>query len=143
MTEPTELKWSHKDEWHCRGKDFLIVVKHHAVDVPEEFRGIDGPHRWCVYAYIYPKHQMFNRFNGDAMFQDAACDLPLHCGPSYLQWHRDKDSKPLSVQVGADYNHLHDEHFTHYADAESAHRVFADAQQLHEYLTRANQGVTP
>lgn len=135
MTE-SKLKWDHKDEWHCRGKDFLIVVKRHT-ETPSLIDFDQGENRWCVYAYVYPKHPHFKNFNGPNMFQDAAHAMPFHAYPSFLRWHRDDDGNPTSVQVGADYNHLHDEHFTHFADAESAHEVFADAQQLHDYLTRA------
>lgn len=60
--------------------------------------------------------------------------LPLHGGPSLLRWHYDDDRKPTSVQIGADYNHLHDTHFSSYATADDAYEVFADAERLFNHL---------
>lgn len=68
------------------------------------------------------------------MYQDAATELPLHAGPSFLQCHTDGNGVTTSVQVGADYNHLHDDHFTHYATAEDAMSVFLDADDLAKFL---------
>ena len=129
-------KWGHKDEWHQYGKDFLVVVKRYAVE-PASFDSYQGPNRWGVYAYIYPKHQLFSGFCGPSMWQPAANALPLHGGPSLLRWHYSDDHKPTSVQIGADYNHLHDERFSKYTTADDAYEVFADAQQLFGYLTKA------
>jgi hypothetical protein len=132
------MNWEHKDEWHSHGKDFLIVVKHHTV-VVHESNYYEGPHRWCVYAYIYPKHPHFAKFDGPDMWQDAAAEMPLHGGPSLLRWHRGDDGKPTSVQVGADYNHLHDDYFTQYSTADDAREVFIDAERLHAWLSDDQQ----
>ena len=120
------IKWDYKEEWHQKGKDFLIVVKRHSVTPSTYLSQEEGPHRWAVYAYIYPSHRLFVNFNGPDMWQPAACFLPLHGGVSFLHWHRDDDGKPTSVQVGADYNHLHDEHYSYCATPEEAHNVFQD-----------------
>jgi hypothetical protein len=124
--------WGHRDEWKCFGRNFLVTVKRH----PEPVRDDDfrGPNRWCVYAYVYPKHPLFAEFKGNDMWQDAANAMPLHGGPSLLRWHRDDEGAPMSVQVGADYDHLHDERFTHCATQDDAAEVFADADELFEYL---------
>lgn len=127
-------KWDHKDEWHRYGKDFLVVVKRFAVG-PSSFDPYEGPHRWAVYAYVYPKHRLFGGFHGPAMWQPAAATLPLHGGPSLLRWHCDDDGKSTSVQIGADYNHLHDTHFSSYATADEAYEVFADAERLFDHLS--------
>lgn len=127
-------KWAHKDEWHQRGKHFLVVVKHHTESI-SEINPYEGPHRWTVYAYIYPKHSQFGYFSGPEMYQPAASALPLHGGPSLLRWHRDDDGTPTSVQIGADYNHLHDEEFSHYATADDAAEVFHDADRLFQHLS--------
>lgn len=128
-------KWAHKDEWHRRGKDFLVVVKHHTEDIPTELALYEGQHRWTVYAYIYPKHSRFESFSGTDMYQPAASALPLHGGPSLLRWHRDDNGNPTSVQVGADYNHYGDDEFLHYATAEDAAEVFHDADRLFQHLS--------
>ena len=128
-------KWDHKDEWHRRGDKFLVVVKHHIV-VPSIVGALEGPHRWTVYAYIYPNHRLFDKFDGPKMFQDATLGLPFHGGCSFLQWHFDGNGNPTSVQVGADYNHLHDDHFCDYETADDARQVFVDADSLFDHLAQ-------
>lgn len=124
-------EWTHKDEWRRRGENFLVTIsRHYALHTRD-----GGPHRWAVYAYIYPNHSLFGEFSGGDMWQPAALELPLHFGPSLLKWHFYENGKPSSVQIGADYDHLHDERFTYYADPESAQEVFNDADLLFEYLT--------
>jgi hypothetical protein len=55
--------------------------------------------------------------------------------PSYFRAHWDRDTEAFtSMQVGADYHHLHDDHFTHYATREDAYEVFEDAQRLYDWL---------
>jgi hypothetical protein len=126
-------KWDHKDEWRRFGPAFLVMVSRHTV-VPSSVDPYEGPNRWAVYAYIYPAHRLFGDFHGPAMRQPAAVALPLHGGPSLLRWYYADDGKPTSVQIGADYNHLHDTHFTSYATAEEAFEVFADAERLFDSL---------
>ena len=127
-------KWQHKDEWWQPGKDFLIVVKHHTTTLSSILPEY-GEHRWSVYAYIYPKHRLFDSFQGNHMFQPAIEVMPLHGGCSSLRWHNTDEGEKTSVQVGADYNHLYDDHFTHYAKPDEAQQVFADADELFDYLT--------
>ena len=125
------MTWDHKDEWHQRGKDFLVVVKHYTV----EPHPIEGVNRWNVYAYIYPKHPHFGKFEGTAMYQDAASAMPFHAGPSFLRVHRADDGNITSVQVGSDYNHIHDDEFGHMENMEQAWTVFQDAEELFNWLT--------
>lgn len=128
------MTWEYKEEWWQRGKNFLVVVKRFSVDVRPDVP-YAGPHRWAVYAFIYPGHPMFPEFSGRDMWQPAATALPLHGGPSLLRWHYNDDGTPSSVQVGADYNHLHDTHFTTYATKVEAAEVFSDAEELFEHLS--------
>lgn len=126
--------WDHKDVWHRHGKNFLVEVKRHSVAVEEPACfDSDLGNRWCVYAYIYPDHPHFAKFAGPAMWQDASCEMPLHGGPSLLEYPM-YEGKVSSVKVGCDYNHLHDWHFTRMASASQAHSVFADANELYEWL---------
>lgn len=125
--------WRHKDLWHRRGKNFLIEISRHPEQVPEW--ETEGPNRWAVYAYIYPTHPHFAAFSGPAIYQDATAALHLHAGCSLLEYPM-YDGKVTSVKVGADYHHLHDEHFTYCATPAEAYRVFADADQLFEQLQR-------
>ena len=125
-------KWEHKEEWWKKGKEYLVVVRRHRAVVPDKFNL--GHHRWAVYAYIYPDHPLFGNFQGPEMFQPAANSLPLHCGPSLLTWHYKDDGKATSVQIGADYSHLHDEHFAFCETPEDASEVFTDAENLFSHL---------
>ena len=125
-------EWKLRKIWKRRGKHFTIEISHHKVEQRDED---DGGNRWCVYAYIYPEHPHFVSFNGNSMWQDAALASPLHGGPSYLQWHRDNDGNFTSIQVGADYNHLGDEHHSFNETAEDARSVFHDADELFDWLS--------
>jgi len=132
--------WSHKDLWRMSGKHFVVEVSRHEEPRTEEPYGCydsEGPHRWCVYAYIHPKHPLFASFDGtEDMWQDAAASLPLHGGPSFLRIHTSHKTKEItSYQVGADYHHLHDDRFTRMATADEASEVFADARQLFNRLS--------
>lgn len=124
--------WRHKDSWGRRGKDFMVEVTRHRSELGVDECG-EGPHRWCVYAYIYPSHPHFASFSGPHIWQDATQALPLHGGCSLLNYPM-YEGKVTSVQVGADYHHLHDDRFTHYATADEARVVFEDAEELFEKL---------
>lgn len=132
------MDWDHKDIWRRWGKDFMVEVSRHSAPRADESGCYDseGPHRWCVYAYIYPKHPHFARFDGtETMYQDAASALILHGGPSFCRKHMNAAGEVTSYQVGADYHHLHDWRFTQYATKEDAYSVFSDAEELFEQLT--------
>ena len=129
------IGWKRKEEWRKYGHDFMVVVSRHSVEALEGFEHDNGgENRWAVYAYIYPKHPKFAAFDltSNNMFQDAAFRLPLHCGPSYLEYHQ-RNNEISSIQVGADYNHTHD-HFNGYSDPKDVPNVFCDAQQLYDAL---------
>lgn len=121
--------WSHKDIWRMRGKYFLVEVSRHVEEVPEH----EGPHRWCVYAYMYPRHPMFHSFdqNAGAMAQSG---LSCHSYPSYFRVHRDSESV-TAIQIGWDYNHDGDDMYCHYATKDEAGSVFYDAERLVQSLT--------
>jgi hypothetical protein len=130
--------WRHKDIWSMDGKNFMIQVSRHSEPMREESGCYDseGPHRWCVYAYIYPKHPHFAAFNGtEEMWQDAAAMMPMHSGPSLCRKHLNADGEVTSYQVGADYHHLHDWAYTQQATKDEAAGVFDDARELHTWLT--------
>ena len=131
------------EDWKRWGKDFLVVVNHYTSATPAEFACGEGPHRWCVYAYIYPSHPHFEAFDGtETMWQDAATVLPMHGGPSLLRVHtKHPDHAIASYQVGADYNHLHDDEYTHMANEIEAASVFRDADELFDWLSAKAQEV--
>lgn len=135
-----EQVWSHEDIWKRCGDGFCVEISRHSEplsDISPEL----GPHRWCVYAYIYPQHPHFARFDKtDSFFHETCAVLPLHGGASYLRTHYLGDGAKSCVQVGADYNHLHDEHFTHLTP-EQAGEVFKDAENLFRWLTEKGKSV--
>lgn len=142
MSEP-EVQWSHKDEWKYQTRHFTVVVSRHCVSVPEWVGvGQDGGNRWCVYAYIYPTHWLFSRFDeSESISQDAARELNMHGGASLVSYHQRAD-KVTSIQVGADYNHLGDNHYTFQSTKEDARSVFMDAADLISFLKQPEQKTT-
>ena len=131
-------KYRKTDDWKRSGENFMIVVNHHAVGKAAELERFDsmGIHRWCIYAYIYPKHWHFGAFDGtEEMFQDAASAMPLHGGPSFLRIHMDATKNEiLSYQVGCDYSHYQDDEYTNMKNEHEAFGVFADADRLFNWL---------
>lgn len=133
--------WDAKREWWKRGDNFLIVIKHHSEPPLDEgdpflFGRDDGRKRWCVYAYIFPGHPRFAQQDGtEGFYQPATTGLTLHGGVSYVRVHVDVKREITSLQVGCDYNHIHDGWYTH-MDPEHAAGVFSDAQDLFDQLTR-------
>ena len=123
--------WRHKDCWKRSGKDFLVEITRHSGESLDHF---EGPHRWAVYAYIYPKHPHFSNFVGSHIWQDATSVMPMHGGASLLEYPM-YDGEVTSAKVGADYLHLHDEHYTHCATKDEAESVFQDAEELFRWLT--------
>lgn len=130
------MNWNHKDEWSVRGTGFMVQVTRHSVKPIEEFTTYEGENRWCVYAYIYPKHPKFSEFTKEDIYQPATENIPLHGDCSFCMIHFNASGERTSVQVGADYNHLHDDYFTHYATKEEAFEVFSDAEKLFKYLDK-------
>lgn len=134
-------EWKHKDEWTKRGEKFLVKVSRHS---SEQYDLVDNKfketgrfeHKWCLYAFIYPEHLQFSKFDGNSMWQEASGFFDWHCGCSYLEYHRDNKSRIVSVQVGCDYSHLYDDCYLNMATKEDAISVFRDADNLFETLTR-------
>jgi hypothetical protein len=138
-------EWDAKRKWWMRGTGFLVEVSHHTVKVDEPAcYDSEGPNRWCVYAYIYPKHSRFGDFELDTMWQEAIGMMPLHACCSFLDHmigFSDKDGNVdlQAIKVGADYNHLGDNGFTRADpddDSWERKQVFDDAQELFDYLQR-------
>ncbi len=135
------MAWLQREEWrkwgHGEKPSFLIAVKHwldRDPGVQLDYVGSYGPHHWNVYAYIYPSHPRFNRFKGNDHYQNATEDLPLHGGPTFLQYHFDKDMNVCAIQVGSDYGHSGDEYFSGAATNKDAREVFQDAEALFNFL---------
>jgi hypothetical protein len=132
-------QYTPKRLWKREGDNFIVEVSQHfrnvsatqAAFAEHGLRSDDGGWRWCVYAYIFPKHRLFAEFNdSDSFSQDVCQDLHFHHGPSYLRRHRNEKGEVTCYQVGSDYNHLYDERFTRAETAADACQVFEDAQAL-------------
>ena len=123
--------WRKKDIWTRGGKDFLIEISQHRTGAIDDDR---TENKWCIYAYIYPKHPQFGKFEGDRIWQDAT-ELGMHGGCSYLRYHFDATAGVTSVQVGCDYNHLGDDRYLEMGTEDDARAVFNDADSLFDRLT--------
>lgn len=130
--------WSAKESWQKRGTNFLVEVYHYWEGI-HDFAPGDGGHRWNVYAYIYPDHPHFAKFEGLSLYQDAAKVLHLHLGATHISMPF-YEGKQTCVKVGSDYNHLHDD-FT-FVDSGGDHPVFQDAQELFDQLQHMANEVT-
>ena len=138
-------EWNRKELWRKFGKDFMVEISRHEETVSYASGCFDeeGPHRWCVYAYVYPKHAHFSKFNGtEDMWQDAATSLPFHGGPSFCRKHISAKGEATSYQVGADYYHLNDWRYTQFATQAEACAVFNDADELFERLQGGSETLT-
>lgn len=127
------IEWSPKREWWFNGRDFLIQVKHHISQSSDR----EGPNLWNVYAFIYPKHPHFAKFQGETIFQDAASEMPFHWNASYCRAHYDAKGAVTAYQVGSDYDHLHDAYYrqSEPEDGKPDSRVLRDAEDLIRWLT--------
>jgi len=129
--------WKHVDKWVLRGDGrFVVEVSRHS-ETPSRYCE-EGEHRWCVYAYVYPTHPLFAKFDKTKdIFQDCVKDAPLHWGCTLIEYPHYRSGDEVictSVKFGADYHHIDDGHFTFMATAAEAEGVFADAEELHAWL---------
>jgi hypothetical protein len=116
----------HAEEWTIRGLNYSVVIRRHSV----EPSGGDGPYRWCVYAYAYPMHRLFPAMHQQlCTWKEPYASMPLHGGCSLRRVHMGVFAVE-SIQVGADYNHLHDTAYTWMETREDAAPVFCDAFNL-------------
>lgn len=136
--------WRRKELWSRKTATFCVEVSRHDEEPLSAISPELGPHRWCVYAYLYPAHPRFQKFDGtNSFFQSACSELPLHgviTGASYLQYHYAGGGQTVCIQVGADYNHLRDERFSH-TEPENSGEVFDDAERLFSYLQSEAESV--
>lgn len=139
MTAVKQPEWKHSDSWRMRGTDFMVEVYHYTEQVRDAtswYGDGEGPHRWNVYAFIYPTHPHFAAFvRGEGMWHEAGSMLGFHGGVSLLEFPQ-YDDKVTSVKVGCDYNHLHDDAYTRMEKREHAVEIFEDAANLFERLQR-------
>lgn len=129
-------EWTHKDEWKRSGKNFMVVVSRHSERGFEEGSGYDaeGPNRWCIYGYVYPKHPDFEKFDlNQPMYEQPT--PPMHGGCTYFRAHAKHDGAITAIQFGCDYHHLGDWNFTQLASKEEAYEVFVDASELFDHLS--------
>lgn len=128
--------WEKRDVWTRRERTFDVEVSRHESQPSLSGLAMDeGPHRWAVYAYVYPEHPLFKTLDANGgIWQQSVGHLPLHCGCSLFRTHRREDGTITSFQIGADYHHLGDDWYTHLATKEDAGAVFSDAEELAKVL---------
>jgi hypothetical protein len=135
------MNWCHKELWKFTDhKTFTVEVsRHEEPDSDAECYDSRGIHRWCVYAYLYPTHPLFAKFDDtNHIWQDATHGIPFHGGCTYnRKSYTQKDGEIIvtCVQVGCDYDHDGDWSFTQRGTKEDAYEVFNDAERLVEWLT--------
>lgn len=124
--------WNHKDEWRRSGQGFMVVVSRHHFGDGEIS---EDENRWCVYAYVYPKHRIFDRLDkaDNAGVLRDCCGLYCHSYVSLYRVHRDESGTVQSVQIGWDYNHDGDEFSTRKTPGEAS-VVFWHASRLFDQL---------
>jgi len=117
---------------------FCVELRHSLRDGDTRLGEPAALNLWNLYAYIYPGHPKFaalclvgDRFYDSGVREALGDGLPLHGGVTFFHIHRDGDGKACSVQIGCDYNHLHDDRYRRMDDAES---MVVDADELHDYL---------
>jgi hypothetical protein len=128
-------EWTRKDIWNRQHKAFSVQVSRHQVEAIQEGGCYDqeGLHRWAVYAFVYPSHPLFERFDTNKGMWDQP-NLPGHSYVSFFKTHRNDSGATTSYQVGWDYNHDGDWRFTELASEAEAYEVFRDAEELFQYL---------
>lgn len=134
MTEATKV-WDHKDEWRKTGNNCRVVVSRHNGYYDTGRKGVN---RWAVYAWIYPPHPLFAKFDGtNDCYQNGIDDMPFHGDITLLRYHRgdsDKITEVTAIQVGADYDHLYDERYSFISTKDEAGDIFTDADLLLSWL---------
>jgi len=123
----------HSETWQEKGENFTVEIKHWkcpSFDIRTDEKFIAD--RWNVYAYIFPKHPVFDEISTDHLFLDHHITDMFHWGLSYHQWNYDKDGKVYSKKLGSDYDHLHD-NYERVSDIERT-PTQNDANELIEYL---------
>ncbi len=124
-----------KQSWKHSGKNFEVEICHWVLNNVElELSDYVQENRWNVYAYIYPKHPLFNEIVRESIF-DYGINLPLHCFASCHYWIYDAKGTVVCKKIGSDYSHLHDDCFGKYKNKEEAWRVFKDADVLTAHLS--------
>lgn len=124
--------WRVSNSWKQHGQHFTVEVKHWIA--PGGATHDDGRNRWNVYAYIRYGHPLFAGFQGGNLWQEAATSLPLHGGPTFLEWSYGSDGKPICIKVGSNYQHLYEDILSFADSRVDAAQVFSDARRLYEHL---------
>lgn len=129
--------WSKSETWTRYASTFSVQVVHWEVSTP--LHNEDGGQRWNVYAIISDRHPRFKLIEGYDIWQEALQELPLYWGCTFIQ--KSTMSFGQHVKVGSDYAHVDDEEYMRATEANTvaARQVFADAQELYDFLLKEEQ----
>lgn len=137
----SDTDWTYVEHWIRSRETF-------AVEITRSDFGYKPGSLWNVYGYAYRGHALFVEMNkidnlSDTNFHEPLKDAPLHCGNSRTRRHFNSARVAMSIQFGADYNHLHDDHYADYDDLDAVPDVKRDAKNLFNWLeTMTNWSTT-
>jgi len=142
LTSVPADNWKRKEVWKREGSNFAVEVSRHECHVFHDDGCFDseGPHRWCVYVYVYPKHPSFSEFKPEGDLYDQP-SFGMHWGNSYFRVWRSDEGEIKSFQVGSDYNHFDDWRYTRMATKKEAYSVFADAGEIFDMMALREKSV--
>lgn len=126
--------WDKTEMWRHRARRSTVEINHRAVSA--EYTKLfpnEGPHRWNIYAYIYPPHPLFQSLITEGRTAIPK-EMPLHGGASLFSYCRHEGEEITAVKIGVDYNHHQDDRFSRMCDRVAANEVFVDAEKLVEFL---------
>lgn len=118
-------RFIHQDNNHVA----TIQIRHWNTDEPYFNVGI---HRWNIYLLVFNTCKKYNDFiNGKRL-----PIIPFHGGVTYFttttqtRWGGDIYS---NVKIGCDYNHLGDEHYSHY-DVDNISFFKGEAERIYNWF---------
>lgn len=127
-----DIKSKPKRTWKHEGRNFVVEISCH-IEAHDEH----APYRWCTYAYVYPKHPLFDSFKVHGTLFDQPYIDGAHSYTSFFKVHRKPNGDITSFQIGWDYNHHGDDWF---CESELSGAVFSDANTMIAALTEMESG---
>lgn len=125
------LNWKPRHTWTDHADTFAVEVSRHTSNSFLD----EGPNRWCIYVYIYPKHPLFAQIDlNGGIWQNLPEDLHLHGGCTSFTVYKSYGGEITSVKIGCDYSHYGDDHYMRMGTKEEAKSVFSDAEELFNWM---------
>lgn len=140
IEEITDCLAKKVESWRYYGKQnsyMVEIVRSNYLkrDLEDEARN-GAKNTWNIYTYIYYNHPLFKEFASLVSAGDTF--LNFHGGCNYMRKHRNDAGEIVSVQLGCDFNHLHDDE-RYYETLEEVPTVEFNAVQLYKRLAHDKQ----